>query len=75
MRNDRRKMVIDSEKDGAASIKSGLPRRAEAAIALVGLIIVAPVIALAAIVIVVTSRGPVIFRQKRIGRKGRPNHV
>src|SRR6266545_6648202 len=48
-------MVINSEKGGTASIKSGLPRQAEAAI-----------------VIAVTSRGPVIFRQKRMGRKGRP---
>lgn len=72
MRNDRRKVVIDSEEDGAASIKNGLPRQAEAAIALAGLIIVAPLIALAAIVIAATSRGPVIFRQKRMGRKGRP---
>lgn len=71
MRNDGRKMVIDSE-DGTTSIKNGLPRQIEAAIALVGLVIVTPLIALAAIAIAVTSRGPVIFRQKRMGRKGRP---
>lgn len=72
MRNDTCKMVIDGEKMGTASIKNGLPRQAEAAIALVGLVMVAPLIALTAIAIAVTSRGPVIFRQKRIGRKGRP---
>jgi len=33
---------------------------------------VAPLIALSAIAVAVTSRGPVIFRQKRMGRKGRP---
>src|SRR5262245_30392338 len=60
-------MVINS-----ASIKNGLPREVEAAIALVALVIVAPLIALSAIMIAVTSRGPVIFRQKRMGRKGRP---
>jgi lipopolysaccharide/colanic/teichoic acid biosynthesis glycosyltransferase len=65
-------MVIDSEKVRTASIKSGLPRQAEAVIALAGLVMVAPLIALAAIAIAVTSRGPVIFRQKRMGRKGRP---
>ena len=65
-------MVIDSEKVGNASIKNGLPRQLEAAIALMGLVMVAPLIALTAIVIAVTSRGPVIFRQKRMGRKGRP---
>jgi len=52
--------------------KNGLPRQAEAAIALAGLVMAAPLIALAAIMIAVTSSGPVIFRQKRMGRKGRP---
>src|SRR5262249_15729088 len=65
-------MVINSEENGTAAIKSGLPRQAEAVIALAGLVMVAPLIALAAIAIAVTSRGPVIFRQKRMGRKGRP---
>jgi len=64
-------MVINSEENGTASIKSGLPRQAEAVIALAGLVMVAPLIALAAIAIALTSRGPVIFRQKRMGRKGR----
>src|SRR5262245_66041919 len=72
MRSGGRKMVIDPEEDGTASIKNGLPRQAEAAIALVGLVMVAPLIALSAVVIAVTSRGPMIFRQKRMGRKGRP---
>jgi lipopolysaccharide/colanic/teichoic acid biosynthesis glycosyltransferase len=70
--DDGRKMVIDSKKDGTASIKNGLPRQAEAAIALIGLVVAAPLIALTAIAIALTSRGPVIFRQKRMGRKGRP---
>src|SRR5215475_13524987 len=64
-------MIIESEKVRTASIKSGLPRQAEAVIALAGLVTVAPLIALAAIAIAATSRGPVIFRQKRMGRKGR----
>jgi len=65
-------MVIDTEEHGTVSIKNGLPRLADAAIALAGLVIVAPLIALSAIAVAVTSRGPVIFRQKRMGRKGRP---
>src|SRR5215510_14885759 len=72
MRIDKRELVIDSEEHGTASIKNGLPRLADAAIALVGLVIVAPLIALSAIAVAVTSRGPVIFRQKRMGRNGRP---
>jgi lipopolysaccharide/colanic/teichoic acid biosynthesis glycosyltransferase len=65
-------MVIDSTKNKTASIKNGLPRQVEAAIALAGLVVVAPLIALTAVVIAVTSPGPVIFRQIRMGRKGRP---
>src|SRR5262245_43774616 len=65
-------MVVDSEKVRTASIKGGLPRQVEAVIALAGLVMVAPLIALAAIAIAVTSRGPVIFRQKRMGREGHP---
>jgi lipopolysaccharide/colanic/teichoic acid biosynthesis glycosyltransferase len=65
-------MIIDYEKVRTASIKRGLPRQVEAVIALAGLVMVAPLIALAVIAIAVTSRGPVIFRQKRMGRKGRP---
>src|SRR5262245_7830354 len=72
MRSDRHKMVIDTEEHGTASIKNGLPRLADAAIALAGLVIVAPLIALSAIAVAVTSSGPAIFRQKRMGRKGRP---
>jgi lipopolysaccharide/colanic/teichoic acid biosynthesis glycosyltransferase len=60
-------MVINS-----ASIKKGLPRQTEAVIAMAALVIVAPLIALSAIMIAVTSRGPMIFRQRRMGRKGRP---
>lgn len=65
-------MLIDSKQGETSLVKNGLPRQIEAAIALVGLIIAAPLIALTAIAVAVTSRGPVIFRQKRIGRKGRP---
>jgi lipopolysaccharide/colanic/teichoic acid biosynthesis glycosyltransferase len=53
------------------SIKNGIPYPVEALIALIGLVILAPVIALAAILVAVTSRGPVFFRQERMGRKGR----
>jgi lipopolysaccharide/colanic/teichoic acid biosynthesis glycosyltransferase len=56
----------------SAPIKDGLPRPVEAVIALLGLVIVSPLIALAAVATALTSRGPVIFRQNRMGRKGRP---
>lgn len=53
-------------------IKTGLPRVIDLTVAAVGLIICAPVIAIAAITIAMTSRGPAFFRQKRVGRFGRP---
>lgn len=52
--------------------KDGLPRIAEAAIALIALLLVAPLMLLAAALIAATSRGPIIFRQRRIGRGARP---
>jgi lipopolysaccharide/colanic/teichoic acid biosynthesis glycosyltransferase len=49
----------------------GIPRVIEAGVALVGLIALAPILALAAVAIALTSRGPVLFRQQRTGRGGR----
>lgn len=51
-------------------IRTGLPRSAEIILSLAGLIVFAPLIALAAIAILLSSPGPVIFRQKRVGRNG-----
>jgi lipopolysaccharide/colanic/teichoic acid biosynthesis glycosyltransferase len=49
----------------------GIPRKFEIGMALCGLIGVAPIIAIFAILIKLNSRGPVLFRQKRVGLKGR----
>jgi lipopolysaccharide/colanic/teichoic acid biosynthesis glycosyltransferase len=49
----------------------GIPRPVEAMAALAGLIIAAPVLALAALGIAFTSRGRIIFRQSRVGQGGR----
>jgi len=50
---------------------AGIPRPVEAMAALAGLIIAAPVLALAALGIAFTSRGRIIFRQSRVGQGGR----
>ena len=56
----------------AAESRTGLYRPVEFLLALVGLIVSAPLIALSALATLVTSRGPVLFRQQRIGRYGHP---
>lgn len=48
----------------------GLPRALELAIALAALLLASPVLALAAIAIRLDSRGPVIYRARRVGRDG-----
>jgi lipopolysaccharide/colanic/teichoic acid biosynthesis glycosyltransferase len=50
--------------------RSGLPRVADVALAALGLVAGAPVVAVAAAAIKLTSRGPVLYRQARVGRDG-----
>jgi lipopolysaccharide/colanic/teichoic acid biosynthesis glycosyltransferase len=50
--------------------RRGLPRAVDLVIAVAGLILVAPVLAAAAIAIRLESPGPVIYRQRRVGRDG-----
>ncbi len=54
-----------------ALAKTGIPRAVEGVVSLVALAASTPVLALAAAVIALTSRGPVIFRQQRVGLGGR----
>jgi len=50
---------------------SGIPRWVEAPVALVALVAAAPLLVLAGLAIKATSRGPILFRQSRVGRGGR----
>jgi lipopolysaccharide/colanic/teichoic acid biosynthesis glycosyltransferase len=50
--------------------RKGLPRAADLAIAVVGLALVSPVLLAAAIAIRLESRGPVFYRQRRVGKDG-----
>ena len=50
---------------------SGLPRSVEVVLVLCGLIVTAPVLIFAAILIKLDSRGPILFRQIRMGKNGK----
>ena len=53
----------------------GLPRVADLVLAALGLLVGAPIVAVAAVAIKLTSRGPVIYRQQRVGREGQAFEV
>jgi lipopolysaccharide/colanic/teichoic acid biosynthesis glycosyltransferase len=52
-------------------VKAGIPRPVEAVVSLVALVVSTPFLAVSAAAIAMTSRGPVIFRQERVGLDGR----
>lgn len=51
-------------------IKAGIPRPVEAVVAALALVAAAPLVALSALAVGVTSGRPVFFRQRRVGRRG-----
>lgn len=51
--------------------QNGIPRVVEVVMALFGLIISAPILAVFAILIRLDSKGPFLFRQQRIGKNGK----
>lgn len=55
------------------SLRAAVAQRAfDLCLATVGLIVLAPLIAATALLVRVTSRGPLIFRQVRVGQRGTP---
>jgi lipopolysaccharide/colanic/teichoic acid biosynthesis glycosyltransferase len=50
--------------------RRGLPRAADLTIAILGLVIASPLLLVAAVAIKLGSRGPVIYRQRRVGQRG-----
>ena len=65
---DSRQRAASSEQRAA---RRGLPRTVDVLLATVGLVVSAPVLAVAAAAIKIDSRGPVIYRQRRAGLGGR----
>jgi len=63
-------MAADSRVSREGAGGRGLPRAADAALAALGLVLATPLLIVAAVAIKLTSRGPVIYRQHRVGRGG-----
>ncbi|PKN54454.1 MAG: hypothetical protein CVU56_26495 [Deltaproteobacteria bacterium HGW-Deltaproteobacteria-14] len=57
---------------GSSVVYQGLKRQADALGALLGLVALAPVLLLTALAVALTSRGPVLYRQTRVGRWKKP---
>jgi FlaA1/EpsC-like NDP-sugar epimerase/lipopolysaccharide/colanic/teichoic acid biosynthesis glycosyltransferase len=62
---------MSTQKKTGVRINRGLPRWFDVTVAVVALVLAAPLLAVLAVLIVVNSPGPVLFRQERIGLNGR----
>ncbi len=67
--------VVCSQPDDPGETPTGLPRLVDAAVAAVGLVVAAPLLAVIAAAVRLTSPGPVLFRQHRVGRGGQPFEI
>ena len=72
--NDRinAQWIIECQEDHAVVYNSAIKRALDIVVATIALILLAPLFALAAIAVRLDSRGPVIFRQTRVGQFGQP---
>jgi FlaA1/EpsC-like NDP-sugar epimerase/lipopolysaccharide/colanic/teichoic acid biosynthesis glycosyltransferase len=66
-----RRRPVAVKPDPSSPIPEGLPRAVEIVLACVILLAALPFLALAAIAIALDSKGPVLFRQERVGRGGK----
>jgi lipopolysaccharide/colanic/teichoic acid biosynthesis glycosyltransferase len=65
--NDQQRLEIP---EPAVRPSKGLPRAADLAIAAIGLVLSSPLLLIVAIAIRLESRGPVLYRQRRVGKDG-----
>ena len=68
-------LIFGPEFTGVSGTARALQRLADVGVSLVGLLLAAPVIALAALVVRLESRGPAFFRQERLGINERPFQI
>jgi lipopolysaccharide/colanic/teichoic acid biosynthesis glycosyltransferase len=59
------------ESQTVSRVRAGIPRFVEIVVAIAGLVVCFPFLAVAAVSVSLTSRGPVVFRQQRVGQGGR----
>jgi lipopolysaccharide/colanic/teichoic acid biosynthesis glycosyltransferase len=71
MTETRSETMRAAEPATVVAIKSGIPRVGEAVAALAALLVLSPLICVAALAVALSSRGPVLFRQRRMGQSGR----
>ena len=65
-----RSEVCSPDELSTESVKRGIPRAVEALSALIGLAVLSPVLGLGALLVALSSRGPILYRQERIGLHG-----
>ena len=68
------KTVVSEERD-SKMVYNGVKRTIDIICSLLGLICLSPVLLVVAIIIKCDSKGPVIFKQKRVGYKGKEFNI
>jgi len=64
--------IIDVRAEGSDVVRAALKRALDLAVAALALAVAAPIIAAAALAVRLDSPGPILFRQERLGKDGRP---